>query len=104
MPGGQALLAQVPAVHSGEGYVLPSQGREVPEVLVRYVDSLAAQLANGRIYIGRVPQRDGGADEVEAAGPVHLVLVGAVAHLAQAVEEDRSREGVIPDPVVYFLA
>ncbi len=30
------------AVDAGEGYVLPSQGREVPEVLIGYVDALAA--------------------------------------------------------------
>ena len=64
------------------------------EVLIRYVSSLATQFPNGRIYVDGIPERGGGADEVEAAGAVHLVLVVAVSHLAQAVEEDGASEGI----------
>lgn len=63
---GQALLAQIPAVHADKGYVLPSQGREVPEVLIRYAGSLTAHLAE-------TVEEGGGASE----GVTGLTLVEA---------------------------
>ncbi|MBB6403362.1 hypothetical protein HNP00_000661 [Arthrobacter sp. AZCC_0090] len=40
----------------------------------------------GSFKVDGVPQEDGGGDEVEAGSPVALVLEGAVAYLALAVE------------------
>ena len=44
--------------------MLLSEWEKMAQVFVRYVDFLALQLLNGLIHLGRVPQRDGGADEV----------------------------------------
>ena len=82
---------QVPTVDAGEGYVLPPQGGEVPQVLVGDLVAPASQLLDGPLDVNRVPQGYRRAQDVEAAGAVHLVLVGAVAHLAQAVEEHGPR-------------
>ncbi len=64
------------------------------EVLVGDVVAPAPELLDGPLDVDRVPQRYRGAQDVEAAGPVHLVLVGAVAHLAEAVEKDGPCQGV----------
>jgi hypothetical protein len=74
--------------------VFPPEGGETAEMFAGYVGTLIVKRLYGLVYVNGVPQRDGGADEVEAAGLVHLVFVGAVAHLAEAVEEDRPGEGV----------
>lgn len=80
-------------VDTGEGYMLP-EGRD--DGGARLLCGLLGRVVPERpcLYIGCVPERDGGADEVETADAVHLVLVGAVAHLAEAVEEDCSGKGV----------
>ena len=43
-----------------------------------------AQGGDGALEISRVPQDDGGDEQVEAGGAVLLVLVGAVADFARA--------------------
>lgn len=67
---------------------------QVTQTFAACAGTPVAQFPDGLVYADGVPQRDGGADEVEATSPIHLVLVGAVAHLAEAVEEDRPREDV----------
>ncbi len=42
----------------------------------------------GAFEIDRVPERDGGGDEIEPAGSVTLVLEGAVPDFAEPIEED----------------
>lgn len=46
------------------------------------------------IEVHSVSQRDRRNDQIESAGAVTLVFVGAVADFAQPVEEDGSRQGV----------
>ncbi len=97
---------EVPAVDAGEGYVLPAQGGEVLEVLVGDPVSSVPQLLDGPLDVDGVPQRYGGAQDVQTARPVRLVLVGPVAHLAEAVEEDGLRPsgagGLLISPVPEF--
>jgi hypothetical protein len=49
--------------------------------------AVAAQGIRGPFQIDRVPQHDGCRDQVEATGPVALLLETAVADFAQPVEE-----------------
>jgi hypothetical protein len=49
-------------------------------------NSVGAQPADGEIEVGGVPVDDGRGDEAEAGGAEALVLEGAVAELALAVE------------------
>ena len=59
------------------------------EVLVSYVVAPDSSVPRPpRSTLDGIPEGDGSAQDVQAAGPVHLVLVGAVTHLPEAVEED----------------
>jgi hypothetical protein len=48
----------------------------------------------GGLQVARVPEDDGRDEQVQPGGAVGLVLEGAVAQLAEAVEEDGPRERV----------
>lgn len=50
--------------------------------------SLRTQESNGPLHVDRVPEDDGGHDEVETAGPVLLGFLRPVANAAQAMEAD----------------
>ena len=73
--------------------MFPAERGEVSEELVRDILSLA-QSGNGALEIPRVPQDDCGDQEVQARSAVSLVLVGAIADLAEAVDEDSPRQAV----------
>jgi hypothetical protein len=68
--------------------VFPAQGREV------LFEAGIGLGRGGSFEVCIVPQDDGGGDEVEAGSPVALVLEGAVAYLALAVDEHGLGEGV----------
>ena len=59
--------------------MLPAERGDVGEQRVRRRLAAAAQSVDGSAEVHRVPQRDGGGDEGEAAGAVLLQLGGAVA-------------------------
>jgi len=63
-----------------------------------------AQHGGGTLQVSRVPQDDGGHDQVKAGCPVLLVFVGAVADLAQAVDEHRASQAVARLALVQLLA
>jgi hypothetical protein len=48
----------------------------------------------------RVPEDDGGDQQIEAGRPEKLVFESAVAQFAEAVEEDGARKGVAGFPFV----
>ena len=48
---------------------------------------MGTQSTGGTLQIDRVPQHDGRRHQIEAAGPVALLLEAAVADFPQAVEE-----------------
>ena len=54
--------------------------------------------------VARVPQDDCGDEEVQAGSAVLLVLVGAVADLAEAMDEDSPRQAVACFALVEFPA
>ena len=62
-----------------------------------FIDRLAlfAQPMDSASQIDGVPQHDGGNDQIQPAGSVALILKASIAQLAQAVEEDRTRQGVL---------
>jgi hypothetical protein len=59
--------------------VLPAEWGEVGEQCVGHRLAVAAQGLDGAAEVDRVPERDGGGDEGEAAGAVLLQLGGTVA-------------------------
>ena len=77
--------------------MLPAQRRQVGQEVVRHTLCFA-QGGHGPFEVAGVPKDDGRDQEVEAGRAVLLVLVGAVADLAQAVDEQypsgRGRGGV----------
>ncbi len=67
--------------------MLPAQRRQVLQQGVINGLAVAAQGVRGPLQVDRVPEHDGRCDQVEAAGPVALLLEAAVADFAQAIEE-----------------
>jgi hypothetical protein len=57
--------------------------------LVRDMAASLTQRGDRSLEIGRVPQNDGGDEQIQPACPVLLALVGAVAEAAETVEEQR---------------
>src|SRR5258708_3909451 len=53
------------------------------------------QGGDGALQVHRVPEDDGGYDQVEAAGTIALVFKAAVPQVALPVEEDRAGESVL---------
>jgi hypothetical protein len=45
--------------------MLPPYGREVGEILVIYGDTMLAQGRNGALQVHRIPEDDGGYDQIE---------------------------------------
>ena len=70
--------------------MFPAERGEVGQQMIWYVLGLA-QRGDGAFEIACVPQDNGGDDQVEAGRAVLLVLIGAVADLAQAVDEHGPR-------------
>ncbi len=73
--------------------MLPAERGEISEQLVRNILGLA-QSGDGALEVPRVPQDDGGDEEVQARSAVLLVLVGAVTDLAKAMDENGPRQAV----------
>ncbi len=67
--------------------MLPAQRRQVLQKGIINGMAVAAQGVRGPLQIDRVSQHDGRHHQVEATGPVALLLETAVADFAQPVEE-----------------
>ena len=74
--------------------MLPAQRGQVLQLGVIDGLAVATQGVRGPFQIDSVPQHDGGSHQVQAAGPVALLLETAVADFAQAVEEHRAGQRV----------
>ncbi len=81
------LGAAAPEVIAGQIDMLPTQRRQVLQQ--RGIDGVAVATQGVRcpFQVDRVPQHDGCRHQVEAAGPVALLLETAVANFTEAVEE-----------------
>ncbi len=82
--------------------MLPSKRGEVGQQVIGHVLDLA-QGGDGAFEVAGIPQYDRGDEQVEAGGAVLLVLVGAVADLAEAVEEDGACQAVAGFALVELL-
>jgi hypothetical protein len=49
------------------------------QIILRRMLSLIAQVIDGALQVGSIPQNDGRDEQVQTAGAVALVLVGTVA-------------------------
>ena len=74
--------------------MLPPQRRQILQQCVVQRRAVATQSTGGTLQIYRVPQHDGRRHQIEAAGPVALLLKTAVADFTQSVEEDRPGQRV----------
>ena len=83
--------------------MVPNERREVGEQAVGHVLSLA-QGGHGALEVSRVPQDDGGDEQIEARRAVLLVLIGAVADLSEAMDEHRPRQAVAGFALVQLLS
>ena len=70
--------------------MLPAERGDVPDQLGRHRRAAMPEHVERRVQIARVPQDNGGDQQVQPRCPIGLVLEGAVAQLAQAVEEYRA--------------
>lgn len=80
--------------------MLPSQRRQVLQQLVVHRLARVAHRLGGALQVHRVPQHDGGSHQIEAAGPVALLLEAPIPDFAKAVEEHRPGQGVARLPLV----
>ena len=64
--------------------------------------TIAAQRMRRTLQVDRVPQHDGRRHQVEAAGPVALLLEAPIPDFAEAVEEHRPGQGVARLALVQF--
>jgi hypothetical protein len=74
--------------------VLPSEGRDVREEIVRNNDTPGMPVLDGAVEVDGVPVDDRGGDEAQAGCPEALILEGPITDFALAVEEDRTAQGV----------
>src|SRR5271155_5880622 len=86
--------ARPPKVVTGQVDMLPPQRCQVREQLVGNDLTLAAQRIDGASEIDRVPQDDGGNDQIEATGAMLAAFIGLVAEAAEAVEADGAGERI----------
>lgn len=74
--------------------MLPAQWRQVLQQLAVHRFARVAHRLGGALQVHRVPQHDGCRHQVEAAGPVALLLEAPIPDFAEAVEEHRPGQGV----------
>ena len=74
--------------------MLPPQRGQILQQRVVQRLAVGTQSTGGTLQIDRVPQHDGRRHQIEAAGPVALLLKTAVADFTQSVEEDRPGQRV----------
>ncbi len=78
----------IPGVDAGQVDVLPAQGRDVPEQVIRNLATHAAQVGDGPFDVNRVPMDDRTDDEVEAGGAEGLAFERPITDFTTLVEED----------------
>jgi len=74
--------------------VFPAQRRQVLQQLTVHRLADLDQPLSGALQVHRVPQHNGGRHQVQAAGPVALLLEAPIPDLAEAVKEHRPGQGV----------
>src|SRR5580658_8144095 len=83
--------------------MLPAERREMGEQMVGHILGLA-EGCDSALQVSRVPQNDCCDEQVEAGSAVLLVFVGAVADLAEPMDEDRTGQAVASFALVQLLA
>ncbi len=73
--------------------MIPAERGEVSEQGVVHRSPLPERI-HGTLEIDRIPERDGGDHEIQTAGAIPLVLIGAIPNFAEAMKEYGPRERV----------
>ncbi len=84
----------VPQVIAGQSDMGPAKRGDVFDDIVWDGHTVFPQISDGGFQIFCVPQDDGGDQKVETGCFVDLVLITAIAHFAELVEEDPACESV----------
>ena len=79
--------------------MLPTQRGQILQQRVVQRLAVGTQSTGGTLQIDRVSQHDGRRHQIEAAGPVALLLKTAVADFTQSVEEDRLASALRASPI-----
>lgn len=79
--------------------MLPADRREVGEQQIRHRFAAMAECIQRAAEVDRVPERDGGGDQRQPAGPVLLCRGGAVAQAAEPVEADGPARALRASPL-----
>ena len=88
------LIVTAPDIIPGQPDMLPSERGDMLGELRPDVASFAAQPVERTFEIHRVPQDDGGDQEIEAGGSIGLAFEAPVPHFAKPIEEDCPGEGI----------
>lgn len=90
-------LVDAPQRIAGEADMLPPERGHVLKQ-GRLLGLGFLQQRHGAFQIDRVPQGDGGDQEIQAAGAMMLVFEGTVSHFSKPVEKDRARASFVLRP------
>ena len=74
--------------------MFPAEGRDVGKEIIGDGRAESARVLDGTVQVDRVPMDDRGGDEAQAGRTKALVLKGAIANFALAMEEHRAPERV----------
>ena len=80
---------------AGKIDVLPAEWRQMGQITGCRMMPLIAQVIDGALQVGRIPENDGRDEQVQTAGAMALVLIGAVADFAEPVEEYGTAERIL---------
>ena len=84
----------IPAIDTGQVYMLPTQRRDVLEQMIWNVTRRAAQMHNRPLDVNRIPIHNRTDDEVQARCAKGLALKRPIADFASLMEEYRTFEFV----------
>src|SRR6266851_1202380 len=75
--------------------MFPAEGRQVGQITGCRMVALLTQVIDGALQVGCIPQNDGCDEQVQPAGAMELVLIGAVADFSEPVEEYGAAERIL---------
>ena len=86
---------RIPLVVARQVDVLPAQRRQMGKISGRRMVPLLSKVIDSPLQIGRVPQNDGGDEQIQTARAVALILIRAVADFAESVEEHGAAKRIL---------
>ncbi len=85
----------IPLVIARQVDVLAAQGRLMGKVSGRRMVPLLSKVIDSPLQIGRVPQNDGGDEQIQTVRVMVLILIRAVVDFAEPVEEHGAKKRIL---------